>query len=51
VLSAVDDAHERIARQLAVQGIEAEVKPTEANLEDVFVAVTHRPLERAGGSS
>ena len=31
--------------------ITAEVKPTEANLEDVFVAVTHRPLERAGATS
>ncbi|GLZ87460.1 ABC drugE1 family efflux system ATPase [Metapseudomonas resinovorans] len=51
VLSAVDDAHDRIARRLANQGVEAEVKPTDANLEDVFVAVTHRPLERAGASS
>lgn len=51
VLSAVDDARERIARRLADQGIDAEVKDTEANLEDVFVAVTHRPLERAGASS
>ncbi|MCY1282251.1 putative ABC transporter ATP-binding protein YbhF [compost metagenome] len=51
VLSAVDDARERIARRLADQGIDAEVKDTEANLEDVFVAVTHRPLERAGAPS
>ena len=51
VLSAVEGARERIARRLADEGIEAEVKDTEANLEDVFVAVTHRPLERAGASS
>ncbi|WP_280291584.1 ABC transporter ATP-binding protein [Pseudomonas sp. BN417] len=51
VLSAVSDARERIARRLADQGIEAEVRDTEANLEDVFVAVTHRPLERAGAPS
>ncbi|MNF50813.1 putative ABC transporter ATP-binding protein YbhF [compost metagenome] len=51
VLSAVEGARERIARRLADQGIDAEVKDTEANLEDVFVAVTHRPLERAGASS
>ncbi|WP_197708603.1 ABC transporter ATP-binding protein [Pseudomonas sp. LFM046] len=51
VLSAVADARERIARRLADQGIVASVKDTEANLEDVFVAVTHRPLERVGASS
>ncbi|MCO6055291.1 ABC transporter ATP-binding protein [Pseudomonas sp. MOB-449] len=51
VLSAVSDARERIARRLSAQGIDAEVKDTDANLEDVFVAVTHRPLERAGASS
>ncbi|MNQ45755.1 putative ABC transporter ATP-binding protein YbhF [compost metagenome] len=51
VLSAVEGARERIARRLADQGIDAEVKDTEANLEDVFVAVTHRPLERAGAPS
>ncbi|MFZ6046879.1 ABC transporter ATP-binding protein [Pseudomonas sp. CR3202] len=51
VLSAVADARERIARRLADHGVEAEVTYTQANLEDVFVAVTHRPLERAGASS
>ncbi|AOE86649.1 ABC transporter ATP-binding protein [Pseudomonas sp. TCU-HL1] len=51
VLSAVGDARERIARHLSAQGIDAEVKDTEANLEDVFVAVTHRPLERTGAPS
>lgn len=51
VLSAVVGARERIARRLSNQGIEAQVKDTEANLEDVFVAVTHRPLERAGAPS
>ena len=51
VLSAVEGARERIARRLADQGLEADVQDTEANLEDVFVAVTHRPLERAGASS
>ncbi|MDH4612679.1 ABC transporter ATP-binding protein [Pseudomonas sp. BN102] len=51
VLSAVADARERIARRLADQGIVASVKDTDANLEDVFVAVTHRPLERAGAPS
>ena len=48
VLSAVEDARERILRRLTAQGIEARVTPTEANLEDVFVTVTHRPLQRAG---
>lgn len=51
VLSAVADAQERIARRLADQGIVASVKDTDANLEDVFVAVTHRPHERAGAPS
>lgn len=47
VLSAEADAHERIARRLAEQGVEAEVKETEPNLEDVFVTVTHQPLQKA----
>ncbi|MFC5695616.1 ABC transporter ATP-binding protein [Pseudomonas sp. GCM10022186] len=51
VLSAVGDARERIARRLAGNGVAAEVTYTQANLEDVFVAVTHRPLERSGASS
>jgi ABC-2 type transport system ATP-binding protein len=50
VLSAVADARERIARRLASNGLVAEVSDTQANLEDVFVAVTHRPLQRAGAS-
>ncbi|MHC5350817.1 ABC transporter ATP-binding protein [Metapseudomonas furukawaii] len=50
VLSAVEDARERILRRLTAQGIEARVTPTEANLEDVFVTVTHRPLQRAGAT-
>ncbi|MGQ7815099.1 ABC transporter ATP-binding protein [Metapseudomonas furukawaii] len=50
VLSAVEEARERILRRLAAQGIEARVTPTEANLEDVFVTVTHRPLQRAGAT-
>ncbi|WP_375737970.1 ABC transporter ATP-binding protein [Pseudomonas boanensis] len=48
VLSAVADARERISRRLAIQGIEAHVQETEANLEDVFVAVTHHPQTHAG---
>ncbi|MBT8764672.1 ABC transporter ATP-binding protein [Metapseudomonas boanensis] len=48
VLSAVADARERISRRLATQGIEAHVQETEANLEDVFVAVTHHPQTHAG---
>ena len=47
VLSAEADAHERIARRLVEQGVKAEVKETEPNLEDVFVTVTHQPLQKA----
>ena len=47
VLSAEANARERIARRLAGQGVQAEVKETEPNLEDVFVTVTHQPLQKA----
>ncbi|WP_236207992.1 ABC transporter ATP-binding protein [Pseudomonas tohonis] len=47
VLSAEANARERIARRLAEHQVEAEVKETEPNLEDVFVTVTHQPLQKA----
>ncbi|MFG0583666.1 putative ABC transporter ATP-binding protein YbhF [Pseudomonas sp. THAF187a] len=43
LLSATDDAREQVERRLAEAGVQARVRATEANLEDVFVAVTRRP--------
>ncbi|CAE6908487.1 ABC transporter ATP-binding protein [Ectopseudomonas khazarica] len=43
LLSATDDAREQVERRLAEAGVQAGVRATEANLEDVFVAVTRRP--------
>ena len=43
LLSATDDAREQVERRLAEAGVQAWVRATEANLEDVFVAVTRRP--------
>jgi len=34
---------ERIAGRLTEHGIDAELKPVDANLEDVFVAATQKP--------
>lgn len=43
LLSATDDAREQVERRLAEAGVQARVRAIEANLEDVFVAVTRRP--------
>ena len=45
VLSAAPDAAQQIRQQLSAAGIEARVMNTEPNLEDVFVSVTHKPLQ------
>ncbi|WP_201787417.1 ABC transporter ATP-binding protein [Pseudomonas sp. BMS12] len=45
VLCATDDARTVIASALRQAGVEATLKDGEANLEDVFVAVTHKPVE------
>lgn len=48
LLSATDDAREQVERRLAEAGVQARVRATEANLEDVFVAVTRRPDIQGG---
>ncbi|HSC84173.1 MAG TPA: ABC transporter ATP-binding protein [Pseudomonas sp.] len=45
VLSASDAARDEIATTLRRAGVSAEIHDGEANLEDVFVAVTRQPLE------
>ncbi|AYC33798.1 ABC transporter ATP-binding protein [Pseudomonas cavernae] len=47
VLGATADAREQIEQRLREQGIGAQVEETEANLEDVFVSVTRKPLAEA----
>ena len=47
VLSAATDAANPIRQRLSDLGIEARVSETEANLEDVFVSVTHKPVTAA----
>jgi len=47
VLSAATDAAKPIRQLLSGLGIEARVSETEANLEDVFVSVTHKPVTAA----
>ena len=41
------DLETRVEARLASAGIAAEVAPTAPNLEDVFVAATRKPVERA----
>ncbi|WP_171016372.1 ABC transporter ATP-binding protein [Pseudomonas sp. F(2018)] len=45
VLCASENARDDIAATLRRAGVEAELRDGEANLEDVFVAVTRKPLE------
>ena len=45
VLSAAPDAAQQIRQKLSAAGIEARVMDTEPNLEDVFVSVTHKPVQ------
>jgi ABC-2 type transport system ATP-binding protein len=45
VLCASENARDDIATTLRRAGVEAELRDGEANLEDVFVAVTRKPLE------
>jgi ABC-2 type transport system ATP-binding protein len=47
VLCASENARDEIAATLRRAGVEAELRDGEANLEDVFVAVTRKPLEAA----
>ena len=47
VLSSASDAVTPIRQRLAELGISAKVLETEANLEDVFVSVTHKPVTDA----
>lgn len=47
VLSAAADARDCVVRLLEKAGIEADVRDTDANLEDVFVTVTQRPTTHA----
>jgi ABC-2 type transport system ATP-binding protein len=47
VLSAATDAANPIRQRLSDLGIEARVSETDANLEDVFVSVTHKPVTAA----
>ncbi|MDG9922610.1 MULTISPECIES: ABC transporter ATP-binding protein [unclassified Pseudomonas] len=45
VLCASENARDDIAAALRCAGVDAELRDGEANLEDVFVAVTRKPLE------
>jgi ABC-2 type transport system ATP-binding protein len=45
VLCASENARDDIAATLRRAGVDAELRDGEANLEDVFVAVTRKPLE------
>jgi ABC-2 type transport system ATP-binding protein len=45
VLCEGDDARDAIAATLRQAGVEAQLRDGDANLEDVFVAVTRKPLE------
>lgn len=47
VLVATAEARQRIAQRLRAAHLEARIEDTEANLEDVFVTVTHTPLQVA----
>ena len=45
VLCATNGARDDIAASLRRAGIDAQLRDGEANLEDVFVAVTRKPLQ------
>ena len=45
MLCASENARDDIAATLRRAGVDAELRDGEANLEDVFVAVTRKPLE------
>ena len=47
VLSTATDAAPPIRQHLAAMGLKAKVLETEPNLEDVFVSVTHKPVNAA----
>jgi ABC-2 type transport system ATP-binding protein len=48
VLAAPDpELERRVAEKLRTEGIDGQVRPVAANLEDVFVAATRKPLEAA----